>query len=77
MGGPGAASTSADGELTARDGLYVADGAALPNLPAKHPTLTIMANADRIGRAVAEAVLSGRTVRSAEVPTRRSGHAAA
>ena len=77
MGGPGAASTSADGELTACDGLYVADGAALPNLPAKHPTLTIMANADRIGRAIAEAVQAGRSARPAELPSRRNGYAAA
>jgi choline dehydrogenase-like flavoprotein len=34
-------------------GLFVVDGAALPALPARHCTLTIMANADRIGRALA------------------------
>lgn len=42
-----------DGEVRGQPGLYVADGAALPDIPAKHPTLTIMANADRIGRAIA------------------------
>ena len=51
--------------------------AALPSLPAKHPTLTIMANADRIGRAIAEAVQAGRSARPAELPSRRNGYAAA
>ncbi len=51
MGGGGSAATTADGELAGAPGLYVVDGAALPTLPATHPTLTIMANADRIGRA--------------------------
>lgn len=37
-----------NGELAGLPGLYVVDGAALPRLPAKAHTLTIMANADRI-----------------------------
>jgi choline dehydrogenase-like flavoprotein len=44
---------SRDGEVAGAPGLYVADGAALTRLSAKAHTLTIMANADRIGRAVA------------------------
>jgi choline dehydrogenase-like flavoprotein len=53
MGNDGAHGTSAFGELRAAPGLYVVDGAALPTLPSKHVTLTIMANADRIGRHLA------------------------
>lgn len=53
MGGVGAAATDADGELRGCPGLHVADGASLPALSARHPTLTIMANADRIGRRIA------------------------
>ncbi|HMN71386.1 MAG TPA: GMC oxidoreductase [Rhodoblastus sp.] len=53
MGGEGAAATSATGELANAPNLFVADGACLPDLPATHPTLTIMANADRIGREIA------------------------
>jgi choline dehydrogenase-like flavoprotein len=33
--------------------VFVVDGSCLPSLPAKHCTLTIMANADRVGRIVA------------------------
>lgn len=45
--------TSSLGEVKGIDGVYVVDGACLPALPAKSHTLTIMANADRIGRAIA------------------------
>lgn len=45
--------TTALGEVTGLDGLHVVDGACLPILPAKSHTLTIMANADRIGSALA------------------------
>jgi choline dehydrogenase-like flavoprotein len=45
--------TSPTGELLDLPGLYIVDGAALPNLPAKQLTFTIMANADRIGRHIA------------------------
>ncbi len=41
-----------DGQLSGLPGLYVVDGAALPVLPAKPHTLTIMANADRIARQI-------------------------
>ena len=50
MGGKGDLATSSYGELNASKGIYIADGASLSSLPAKHCTLTIMANADRIGR---------------------------
>ena len=53
LGGSGDLSTSDYGELRGARGLYVADGASLPRLASIHPTLTIMANADRIGRHIA------------------------
>jgi choline dehydrogenase-like flavoprotein len=40
--------------------LYIADGAVLTDLPAKHCTLTIMANADRIARYLAARIVSER-----------------
>jgi choline dehydrogenase-like flavoprotein len=49
MGGKGDLATSLYGELNASKGIYIADGASFSSLPAKHCTLTIMANADRIG----------------------------
>lgn len=45
---PGQFETDARGELPAMPGVFVVDGAALPCLPAKSHTLTIMANARRI-----------------------------
>jgi choline dehydrogenase-like flavoprotein len=45
--------TSRDGELNVARGVFVIDGAAHPTVPAKFNTLTIMANADRIGRHLA------------------------
>jgi choline dehydrogenase-like flavoprotein len=42
------------GELHAAPRLYLVDGSALPTIPSKFTTLTIMANADRIGRYLAE-----------------------
>ena len=50
MGGAGPAACGADGTLNGGPGITIADGAALPALPARHCTLTIMANADRIAR---------------------------
>jgi choline dehydrogenase-like flavoprotein len=47
---PSAHECRIDGELAGLPGIYVIDGAALPRLPAKAHTLTIMANADRIAR---------------------------
>ena len=46
--------TSSLGEVKGMEGVYVVDGACLPSLPAKSHTLTIMANADRIGRILAK-----------------------
>jgi choline dehydrogenase-like flavoprotein len=42
------------GELHAAPRLYLVDGSVLPSIPSKFTTLTIMANADRIGRYLAE-----------------------
>lgn len=42
--------TDSCGQLSGHDALYIADGASFTNLPAKPLTLTLMANADRIGR---------------------------
>ena len=41
------------GEIAGLQGVYAIDGASLPMLPAKAHTLTIMANAERIARALA------------------------
>lgn len=46
--------SSATGEIQGLDGVYVVDGACLPTLPEKSHTLTIMANADRVGKCIAE-----------------------
>jgi choline dehydrogenase-like flavoprotein len=54
MGAPGPAGCDLLGELAGLPGVHVLDGAALPDLPARHCTLTIMANADRIARALAQ-----------------------
>ena len=53
----------AEGLLFGESALHVVDGAALPTLCAKHPTFTIMANADRIGRRLV------RRLRAADVET--------
>lgn len=45
--------TNALGELAGLDGVHIVDGACLPSLSEKSHTMTIMANADRIGRCVA------------------------
>lgn len=45
--------TNAWGELFGLDGVHIVDGACLPTLSEKSHTLTIMANADRIGREMA------------------------
>jgi len=56
-GGPLAMGRRSDkvGEVNGAPGLHVVDGAAFPTMPARNPTLTIMANANRIGRALAAA----------------------
>jgi choline dehydrogenase-like flavoprotein len=53
MGGKGPNGTSMLGELSGQQGLHIVDGAVLPTLPSKHATFSIMANADRIGTALA------------------------
>jgi choline dehydrogenase-like flavoprotein len=50
---PMGAATTVEGELKDLPGLYVADGSVLPSLSAKSHTFTVMANATRIGAAVA------------------------
>ncbi len=50
MGYQGTCGTSAFGELNVAPGVFVTGGAAFPSLPSKYLTLTIMANAERIGR---------------------------
>ncbi|NUT88930.1 GMC family oxidoreductase [Pseudomonas corrugata] len=45
--------TDSLGEIVGLPGVHVVDGACLPSLTEKSHTLTIMANADRIGRALA------------------------
>lgn len=59
MGGTGPLACSAAGALAGVEGVYVADGAGLSNLPSKHCTLTVMANADRIAREIAGSLGSG------------------
>lgn len=51
---PAIGETSPLGEVAGAPGLYVVDGASLPYLSEKSHTLTIMANADRIARAVTD-----------------------
>ena len=46
--------TTSMGEVFGLDGVYVVDGSCLPVLSEKSHTLTIMANADRIGRKLAQ-----------------------
>jgi choline dehydrogenase-like flavoprotein len=50
MGGAGLLGTDLSGGLAWLPGVHAVDGAVLSDLPAKHCTLTIMANADRIAR---------------------------
>lgn len=47
---PSIGETSLVGEVKGLDGVFVVDGSSLPILSEKSHTLTIMANADRIGR---------------------------
>jgi choline dehydrogenase-like flavoprotein len=44
--------TTTEGELRALRGVYIADGAAFPTLPAKGLTFTLMANARRVATAL-------------------------
>ena len=54
MGLPDVAGTDRWGELNGAPGLFVVDGASLPSVAPKYPTLTIMANAGRIGQHLAD-----------------------
>ena len=45
--------TDGDGKLQGTRAVFVADGAVFPSLPAKGLTFSIMANADRVGSALA------------------------
>jgi choline dehydrogenase-like flavoprotein len=53
MGSDGRYGSDQFGQPHAAPGLYLVDGAVLPSVPSKPTTLTIMANADRIGRHLA------------------------
>ncbi|HEY1545282.1 MAG TPA: GMC oxidoreductase [Xanthobacteraceae bacterium] len=53
LGAAAAHGTSRFGELNAAAGLHLVDGSVLPTIPSTFTTLTIMANADRIGRHLA------------------------
>lgn len=46
--------TNVDGTLAFCKRIRIADGSWLPNIPSKHPTYTLMANAHRIGTLLAE-----------------------
>jgi len=50
---PGPGEVDANGEVHGSPGLHVVDLAAFPSISAKHHTLTLMANADRIGHVIA------------------------
>jgi choline dehydrogenase-like flavoprotein len=47
-------------ELSGSPGLFLVDLSVFPTIPAKHASLTLMANADRVGRRIAERWLSNR-----------------
>jgi choline dehydrogenase-like flavoprotein len=48
--------TRTDGSLRGADGVYIADASTFPHLPAKGLTFTAMANAERVGEAVAKSL---------------------
>ncbi|HEY1735239.1 MAG TPA: GMC oxidoreductase, partial [Methylovirgula sp.] len=62
MGGTTPLATSEIGELRDMANLFIVDGSVLPRLPATHPTLTIMANADRIGAEIAHRLAADKDV---------------
>jgi choline dehydrogenase-like flavoprotein len=51
-------SCTPDCEIRAWPNVFIVDGSCLPDLPAKHPTFTIMANADRVGRIISKRLAS-------------------
>lgn len=52
--------TGVHGELFGTESMHIVDGASLPRLTEKSHTLTIMANADRIGRFLATELTGGK-----------------
>ncbi|MDK2973184.1 MAG: hypothetical protein PWP23_2939 [Candidatus Sumerlaeota bacterium] len=52
----GAATCTPEGLLRATKSVFLADGSTFPHLPAKGLTFTLMANADRVGGAVARSL---------------------
>jgi len=63
---PGTSPLDGDGRYRGLDNLYVSDGSALPRSAAVNPSLTIAANALRIGTRIAAGapVKSGRALRT-------------
>jgi choline dehydrogenase-like flavoprotein len=57
---PSFGQTDKYGQLAGIENLYIADGACLSSLPEKSHTLTIMANADRIGKFLATSMVEPR-----------------
>jgi choline dehydrogenase-like flavoprotein len=51
---PGRGEVDVSGELHGFPGLHIADLSSFPSMSAKHHTLTLMANADRVGHLIAE-----------------------
>ncbi len=51
---PGPGQVDSSGELHGRPGLHIVDLSIFPSMSAKHHTLTMMANADRIGHDIVE-----------------------
>lgn len=58
---PAPGQTDSLGQVCGVPGLHIVDGASLSSLPAKPHTLTIMANADRIGRHLADDLKAARS----------------
>lgn len=60
---PETGETGSFGEVVALDGVHVVDGSCLPTLSEKSHTLTIMANADRIGKTMAIQMIGNKAKR--------------
>ena len=54
---PGIGESNPDAEVHGLPGVYIADAAAFPSLPAKSHTLAVMACADRLGRTLSRRLL--------------------
>lgn len=59
---PALGQTDRYGELAGGSCIHVVDGASLSSLPAKSHTLTIMANADRIGKHLAKVMVGSNSI---------------